>query len=161
MQKITPFLWFDREAEEAAAYYVSVFRNSRIISVSRYAEGSAEPVGMKAGTVMTVEFELDGQRFTALNGGPMFQFSPAISFVVGCDGQEDVDYYWSKLSAVPEAEQCGWCCDRFGLSWQIVPDAVMALIDDKDPIRAGRAMSALLKMKKIDIALIRKAYDGL
>jgi predicted 3-demethylubiquinone-9 3-methyltransferase (glyoxalase superfamily) len=153
MQKITPCLWFDTEAEEAAAFYTSVFKNSRILSVSRFGEAGPRPAGM----VMTVNFELDGQEFVALNGGPEFSFDEALSFQVNCDGQDEVDYYWSKLTAGGEEGPCGWLKDKFGLSWQIVPTRLVELIEDPDPEKSQRAMRAMLEMKKIDIAALEQA----
>jgi len=160
MQKITPNLWFDSQAEEAANFYVSVFKNSKILEVSRYGEAGQEVHGQKPGTVMTVSFELDGQRFMALNGGPIFKFSEAISFVIDCEDQAEVDYYWEKLSAAPEAEQCGWLKDTYGLSWQVVPKQLNELMADPDAEKAGRTMEAMLKMKKLDIAGLQRAHDG-
>jgi len=162
VQKITPFLWFDHQAEEAANFYVSIFKDARIVSVSRYAKEGTEVHGRPAGSVMTVEFQLEGQRFVALNGGPHFTFSPAISLVVDCKTQDEVDHYWRKLSqgGYEPAQQCGWLQDKFGLSWQIVPSALVEMLKDKDPERSGRVMSAMLKMKKIDIAKLRQAYAG-
>ncbi len=148
---IAPCLWFDNQAEEAAKFYVSVFKNAKILNTSRYTEEGQEVTGQKPGTVMTVEFELDGQRFTALNGGPLFKFSEAISFQVYCDSQEQIDDYWGKLSAVPASEQCGWLKDKFGVSWQIVPRNMRELITSDE------AMAAMLSMKKIDIAALRAA----
>jgi len=159
-QKITPFLWFDKEAEEAAKFYVSLFKNSTIESVSRYGEAGQEITGGTPGKVMTVGFTLDGQRFTALNGGPLFKFTEAVSFMVGCDSQEEVDWFWSKLTDGGQESQCGWLKDRFGLSWQIVPRAMFDLIGDKDPAKAARATVAMLKMKKLDIAELRRAHAG-
>lgn len=156
MQRTTPCLWFDRQAEEAANFYISVFRNSRILELTRYGEGAPMP----AGTVLTVRFELDGQQFLALNGGPQFRFSPAISFVVNCDSQQELDAYWDKLSAHKEQEQCGWLQDRYGLSWQIVPSVLPQMLGDPDPARSQRVMSALLAMKKLDIAALQRAFDG-
>jgi len=153
MPKLTPFLWFDTEAEEAAEHYTSIFPNSRITEVARY--GSAGP--REAGSVMTVAFELDGQRFVALNGGPEFSFSEAISFVVNCETQAEVDEYWSKLSDGGEEGPCGWLKDRFGLSWQIVPTRLMELLTDPDKERAQRAMAAMLNMGKIQIAELEQA----
>ena len=147
MQKITPCLWFDTEGEEAATFYTSVFPNSRIVDVARY--GSAGP--RPAGTVMTVSFELDGQKFVALNGGPQFTFDEAISFQVSCEGQEEVDAFWSKLSEGGEEGPCGWLKDRFGLSWQIVPTVLPKLLGDPDREKSQRVMAAMLKMKKIEI----------
>ncbi|MBC7836198.1 VOC family protein [Acetobacteraceae bacterium] len=159
MQKITPNLWFDKEAEEAANFYVSVFKNSKIGKISYYGTEGQEVHGQKPGTVMTAEFELDGQKFVALNGGPVFKFNEAISFMVDCKDQEEVDYYWEKLSAHPESEQCGWLKDKYGLSWQITPRILEEMISDKDAAKAGRVMKAMLKMKKIDVAALRQAYD--
>ncbi len=157
MQKITPFLWFDNQAEEAANFYVSVFKNSKVLSVVRYGETGPGPKG----TVMTVEFELEGQKFVGLNGGPHFKFTEAVSFVINCETQEEVDYFWEKLTAEGGAEsQCGWLKDRYGLSWQVVPTAVIEMLKDKDPERSQRAMKAVLQMKKIDIGQAKQAYDG-
>src|SRR5262245_24506017 len=156
MPKISPFLWFDKEAEEAAQLYVSIFQNSRILSVARY--GPAGP--LTAGSVMTVQFELDGRKFIALNAGPQFKFTEAISFVVDCKDQQEVDHYWSKLSAGGEEQRCGWLKDKFGLSWQIIPTILGKLMSDPDPARAKRAMMAMLQMKKIDIAGLEKAAAG-
>jgi predicted 3-demethylubiquinone-9 3-methyltransferase (glyoxalase superfamily) len=153
-KKITPFLWFDNQAEEAAEFYVSVFENSEILSVSRYGEvGPGTP-----GTAMTVHFRLDGQEFEALNGGPHYTFTEAISFVIDCETQEEVDYYWSKLSEGGRPDQCGWLKDRFGLSWQVVPRALIELLQDPDPERANRVMQAMLQMTKIDIAALEEAH---
>ncbi len=160
MQKITPFLWFDSQAEEAVNFYVSIFKNSKVLSVARYDEAGAKASGRPAGSAMTVAFELEGQEFTALNGGPVFKFTEAISFVVNCETQEEVDHYWEKLSAVPESEQCGWCKDTYGLSWQIVPKALGELLGDKDPAKSGRVMQAMLQMKKIDVVKLHAAYEG-
>lgn len=162
VQKITPCLWFDDQAEEAAAFYTAVFKDSRIVAVSRYGEAGHAIHGKPAGSVMTVEFELCGQAFTALNGGPEFRFNEAVSFQVGCETQEEVDYYWQKLSAGGEeaAQQCGWLKDRYGVSWQVNPTAVTELIGDPDSEASQRAMEALLRMKKIDIAELRRAYAG-
>jgi len=153
MNKITPCLWFDTEGEEAATFYTSVFPNSRIVDVARY--GSAGP--RPEGTVMAVNFELDGQKFVALNGGPQFTFSEAISFQVDCESQEEVDAYWSKLSAGGEEGQCGWLKDKFGLSWQIVPSRLIELLQDPDREKSQRAIAAMLKMKKIEIAYVERA----
>ena len=154
MQKITPFLWFSDNAEEAANYYVSVFANSKIVTTMRYDAASAEASGQAEGSVLTVSFQLDGQDFTALNGGPVYQFSEAISFVVECENQEEIDYYWSKLSAVEEAGQCGWCKDKFGVSWQIVPKNLDELISNPG------GMKAMLEMKKLDVAALQKANES-
>jgi predicted 3-demethylubiquinone-9 3-methyltransferase (glyoxalase superfamily) len=162
MQKITPFLWFDDQAEEAANFYVSVFKNSRIKNMARYGEAGAEVSGRAKGTVMTVTFELEGQKFVALNGGPVFTFSSAISFVVNCATQEEVDALWVKLTADGDekAQQCGWLQDKYGLSWQIVPTVLEEMLRDKDPEKAERVMKAMLQMKKIDIAALKQAYDN-
>lgn len=159
-QKIVPCLWFDTQAEEAAQFYCSCFPNSRILRISRYGEAGHEIHGKPAGSVLTVEFQLAGQTFTALNGGPLFKFNEAISFQVGCDSQEELDRYWDRLSAGGDeaARQCGWLKDRYGLSWQIVPSVLGDLMTSTDPGKSERVMSALLKMKKLDIAeLIRAA----
>jgi predicted 3-demethylubiquinone-9 3-methyltransferase (glyoxalase superfamily) len=157
MHKITPWLWFDTEGEEAAQFYCSVFKNSRIISTSHYGEAGPRP----AGTVMTVEFELDGQQFVALNGGPDFHFDEAISFQIDCADQAEVDYYWDRLTADGGEEgPCGWAKDRFGLSWQVVPNELQTLLSDPDSGRAQRAMAAMLQMKKLDIDEIRAAADA-
>jgi predicted 3-demethylubiquinone-9 3-methyltransferase (glyoxalase superfamily) len=155
-QKITPSLWFDTEAEEAASFYVSVFESSRIVNVARYTEAGPRP----AGTVMTVEFELDGQRFVAINGGPQFTFDEAVSFQIGCETQHDVDHYWDRLSEGGKEGPCGWLKDRYGLSWQVVPTGMAELFDDPDPRRAERAMKAMLGMSKLDVAALRRAADG-
>ena len=156
LQKITPFLWFDRVAEDAARLYVSVFPNSRLVSIQRYPEGTPG----QEGTVMTVQFQLQGQDFTALNGGPQFTFNEAVSFVVHCDTQEEIDRYWEKLTADGGQEvQCGWLRDRYGLSWQIVPSMLGELVSG-DAARAGRVMGALMKMVKLDIATLKKAAEG-
>jgi predicted 3-demethylubiquinone-9 3-methyltransferase (glyoxalase superfamily) len=155
-QKIIPNLWFDTEAEEAADFYLSVFKNSRIVSVTRYPEGAPREAGM----VMTVEFELDGQRFVGINGGPDFKFDEAVSFQITCETQDEVDYYWDSLSAGGEEGPCGWLKDKFGLSWQVVPTGMEDLFADPDPEKARRAMDAMLKMKKLDIAALRSAAEG-
>jgi predicted 3-demethylubiquinone-9 3-methyltransferase (glyoxalase superfamily) len=155
MPTITPNLWFDTEGEQAAEFYVSIFPNSKITNVSYYGEGGQREVG----TVMTVEFVLDGRTFTALNGGPDFHFSEAISFLVPCDDQDEVDYYWAKLSEGGEEGPCGWLKDRYGLSWQIVPSGLVELLTDSDPARAERAVKAMFGMKKLDLAAMRAAAD--
>jgi predicted 3-demethylubiquinone-9 3-methyltransferase (glyoxalase superfamily) len=155
-QKITPSLWFDTEAEDAAGFYTSVFKNSRVVNVAHYTESGPRP----AGTVMTVEFDLDGQRFVAINGGPQFTFDEAVSFQVSCETQEDVDYYWDRLSEGGREGPCGWLKDKYGLSWQVVPTGMKELFTDPDPQRAERAMRAMLAMGKIDIAALRSAADG-
>jgi predicted 3-demethylubiquinone-9 3-methyltransferase (glyoxalase superfamily) len=159
-QKITPFLWFDDKAEEAAKFYTSIFKNSKIGDIARYDEEAAKPTGRPPGSVMVVEFQLDGQDFVALNGGPLFKFTEAISFVVNCETQEEVDYFWSKLSAGGEESRCGWLKDKFGLSWQVVPVVLIEMLADKDKAKAKRVMHAMLQMDKIDIPTLNKAYDG-
>ena len=157
MQKITPFLWFDSNAEGAAQLYTSIFKNSKILAVSRYGDAGPGPKG----SVMVVKFQLEGQEFTALNGGPRFTFNEAFSFVVNCESQQEVDEYWRKLTADGGQESmCGWLKDKFGFSWQIVPTALGKLMSDKDPQRAGRVMQALLQMRKIDIATLEQAAEG-
>ena len=155
-QKIVPNLWFDTEAEEAAAFYTSLFDDSRIVNVSHYTEAAPR----KAGMVMTVEFELNGQRFVAINGGPQFTFDEAVSFQIDCKDQSEVDHYWEKLSEGGKEGPCGWVKDRYGLSWQVVPDGLVELFRDPDPERARRAMEAMLKMGKLDLAAVRDAADG-
>lgn len=157
-QKITPHLWFDKEAEEAANFYVSVFKDSKILNVSHYGDAGQEIHGQTAETILTVEFELNGQRFIALNGGPLFTFNESISFLIDCEDQAEVDYYWEKLSSVPEAEQCGWLKDKYGVSWQVVPRRLGELMADSDQEAAGRTMAALLQMKKLDVAALERAY---
>jgi predicted 3-demethylubiquinone-9 3-methyltransferase (glyoxalase superfamily) len=161
MQKITPCLWFDSNAEEAVNFYTSVFKKSKIGNISRYGKEGFEIHGKPAGTVLTMEFELDGQAFTALNGGPIFKFNEALSFQVSCETQEEVDYYWGKLSegGDPKAQQCGWLKDKYGLSWQVVPTLLGMLLRDKDPEKSGRVMKAMLQMKKIDIKGLKQAYE--
>jgi len=155
-QKITTFLWFDNNAQEAMEFYTSVFKNSKIGNVSRY--GEAGPGAN--GTVMVGSFELEGQQFTALNGGPRFKFSEAISLVINCETQEEVDYFWEKLSAGGQLQQCGWLKDKFGLSWQVVPTVLDELMRDKDPQKSKRVMEAMLQMVKLDIPRLRAAYEG-
>ncbi len=157
-QKITPCLWFDNQAEEAAKFYTSVFPNSGINQVEEYGESGSEASGMSKGSVMTVAFTLNGNGFMALNGGPVFKFSEAISFMIECKDQKEMDYYYSKLSAVPSAEQCGWLRDKFGLSWQLIPKGFDKLIGNTDPKKKERMMSALLNMKRIDIEKLKQAY---
>ena len=156
MPKISPFLWFDTQAEEAAKFYTSIFKNSKITSVNRYGEAGPGPKG----SVMTVAFELDGEEFTALNGGPQYQFTHAISFVVNCKDQDEVDYYWDKLGEGGNEVQCGWLTDKFGLSWQIVPDGLVDYIAGDDEEGSQRAMEAMFQMKKLDINELRRAYEG-
>ena len=156
MPKISPFLWFDNQAEEAMNFYVSIFKNAKIGNVSRYGDAGPGPKG----SVMVASFELDGMKFTALNGGPQFKFTEAISLYVDCESQEEVDHYWEKLSAGGQVQQCGWLKDKFGLSWQIIPSALPKLLSDPDKGRAMRAMQAMLQMKKIDVAALQKAAAG-
>lgn len=155
-QKITPCLWFDRNAEEAVSHYIAIFKNSRIVSLSRYGEGMPLPKG----TVLAIIFELEGQRFMALNGGPHFTFTEAISLSVSCNTQTELDAFWEKLSAGGEKGQCGWLKDKFGLSWQIVPSILGEMLQDQDALKASRVMAAILGMKKLDIADLQRAYDG-
>jgi predicted 3-demethylubiquinone-9 3-methyltransferase (glyoxalase superfamily) len=155
-QRITPCLWFDGQAEEAANFYVSIFRNSKITAISRYGDAGPGPKG----SVMVVGFELDGQAFTGLNGGPMFKFNEAISMVVNCETQGEVDHYWERLLEGGEPSQCGWLKDRFGLSWQIVPTALVDMVQDKDAARSQRVMAAMLDMRKLDIAGLKQAYEA-
>jgi predicted 3-demethylubiquinone-9 3-methyltransferase (glyoxalase superfamily) len=155
MQKITPFLWFDGKAEEAANFYCSIFKESRILSVARYGDAGPGPKG----AVMTAKFELEGQEFLALNGGPMFKFTEAISFLVNCETQEEVDELWERLSQGGEKSRCGWLKDKFGVSWQIVPSALGKMLQDKDPKKSQRVMQAMLQMDKIDLQRLRQAYD--
>lgn len=161
MQKITPFLWFDDKAEEAANFYTSVFKNSKIVNVTRYGEEGAKVSGRPKGSVMTVAFQLDRQEFVALNGGPHFTFTEAVSFVVNCKDQEEVDHYWEKLSAGGDekAQQCGWLKDKYGLSWQIVPTVLVEMLQDKNAAKSGSVMQAMLQMKKLDIKALKQAYD--
>jgi predicted 3-demethylubiquinone-9 3-methyltransferase (glyoxalase superfamily) len=156
IQKITPFLWFDHQAEEAAGFYASIFPNSKIVKVVRYGKAGPGPPG----SAMTVEFQLEGQTFVALNGGPLFKFTEAISFVVNCQAQDEVDAYWDKLSAGGSDLQCGWLKDKFGLSWQIVPTVLSELLSDPDPQKSQRVMKALMTMKKLDIRALKQAFDN-
>ena len=156
MQKITPFLWFDDKAEEAANFYTSIFKNSKILNIARYGEAGPGPKG----TVMTVTFQLEGQDFMALNGGPHYTFSPAISFFVNCGTQAEVDELWEKLSAGGREDKCAWLQDKFGVSWQIVPKALLELMQDKDPVKSNRVFKAMLQMTKIDIEGLKRAYRG-
>src|SRR5687767_6452335 len=159
---ITPCLWFDHQAEEAASFYTAIFRNSKIVKMTRYGEAGREIHGRPAGTVMTVAFELDGQSFTALNGGPVFKFNEAISLQVMCETQEEVDHYWAKLSqgGDEKAQQCGWLKDKYGVSWQVVPRVLIEMVGDPDSQKSQRAMTAMLQMKKLDIAALKQAYAG-
>ena len=159
-KKITPCLWFDTQAEEAAKFYASVFRNSKIGKISRYGKEGFEVHGKKAGTVMTVELEIEGQKFVALNGGPHFKFNEAVSFQVHCETQQEIDYFWEKLSDGGSKSQCGWLKDRFGLSWQVVPTALGRLVTDPDPKKSKAVWDALMKMSKIVIADLQKAGDS-
>ena len=160
MQRISPCLWFDDQAEEAARFYVGIFDNSRIVSVTRYNKAGFEIHGRPAGSVMTVEFELDGQSFTALNGGPVFKFNEAVSLQILCEDQAEIDYYWGRLTAGgdPAAQQCGWLKDKFGLSWQVVPRGMAQMLEDPSSPQAERAMQAILGMKKIDVEELHRAY---
>src|SRR2546423_7981807 len=155
MQKIVPFLWFNGQAEEAANFYISIFKNSKILNISRSGDAGPGPKG----SVMSATFELNGERFIALNGGPQFTFSPAVSFFVNCGTQEEVDEFWEKLSAGGKKERCGWLKDKYGLSWQIIPSALNTLLRDKNPAKAYKVMQAMLQMNKIDIARLKQAYD--
>ena len=152
--RITPFLWFDTQAEEAARFYVSLFENSKVLAIARYGEGGMGSVG----SVMTVDFQLAGQRFVALNGGPTFKFTEAVSFVVNCKDQKEIDYFWAKLGDGGRDIECGWLKDRYGLSWQVVPTALWKMVTDPDPARSARVMRALLQMKKLDLATLEAAY---
>ena len=159
-RKVTPFLWFDTQAEEAAQFYTSIFDNSRIVRVNRYGKAGRETHGMAAGSVMTVEFEIEGQALVALNGGPHFKFTEAFSLQVSCETQAEIDYFWSKLSEGGEESRCGWLKDKYGLSWQIVPAALPQMLMDADRAKSERAMGALMQMKKFDIAALQRAYSG-
>lgn len=162
MEKISTFLWFDGQAEEAAKFYTSVFKNSRLGNSTRYSKEGAQASGQPEGSVMTIPFEIEGREFVALNGGPHFKFSEAVSFVVNCKSQDEVDYYWDKLSEEGDknAQQCGWLKDKYGLSWQIVPTALSEMLNDKDAEKSRRVMTAMLQMKKIDLNELKKAYKG-
>jgi predicted 3-demethylubiquinone-9 3-methyltransferase (glyoxalase superfamily) len=161
MQKITPFLWFDHQAEEAAKFYTSVFKNSKVGTILRYDEAAAKASGRPVGSVLTIEFEIEGQKFTALNGGPQFKFNESVSFVVYCETQDEVDYFWQKLTAEGGQEsECGWLRDKFGLSWQVTPTVLIEMLHDKDPKKSGRVMNAMMQMQKIDISKLKAAYAG-
>ena len=161
MQKINPFLWFDDQAEEAVNFYTSLFKNSKIGRILRYTEEAAENAGRPVGSVLTIEFEIEGQKFVALNGGPLFTFNESVSFVVNCETQQEVDYFWEKLTADGgEKSACGWLKDRFGLSWQITPTVLIDMLHDKDPEKAKRIMKTMLQMQKIEIPKLKAAYDG-
>lgn len=159
MQKITPCLWFDDNAEEAVKFYTSIFKNSKIKTVTRYGENGAKASGRPKGTVMTIAFQLDGQDFLALNGGPHFTFSPAISFIANCETQEEIDALWEKLSADRQFEQCGWLKDKYGVSWQIVPAVIDKMLHDENAEKTDRVMGAILQMKKLDIETLKRAYQ--
>jgi predicted 3-demethylubiquinone-9 3-methyltransferase (glyoxalase superfamily) len=161
MQKITPCLWFDDNAEEAVNFYISLFKNSKITNIAHYGEAGAAASGRPSGSVMTIMFELDGQEFMALNGGPHFKFSPAISLMVNCQTSDEVDELWDKLSAGGMKQQCGWLTDKFGVSWQIVPTGLGDMLEDDDPEKSERVMKAMLQMEKIDLAPLEQAYKGL
>jgi len=161
MQKITPFLWFDQEAEEAVKFYTSIFKNSKIGRILRYDKQAAKASGRPAGSVLTIEFEIEGQKFVALNGGPQFKFNESVSFVVNCETQEEVDYFWEKLTADGgEESQCGWLKGRFGLSWQVTPTVLIDMLHDKDAAKAEGVMKAMLQMQKIDIGKLKAACRG-
>ncbi|HWQ96025.1 MAG TPA: VOC family protein [Candidatus Methylomirabilis sp.] len=163
MQKITPCLWFDGQAEEAVNFYASIFKNSKIGNITRYGKEGYEIHGKEAGTVLTVDFEIEGQPFTAINGGPVFKFNEAISFVVHCKTQKEVDYYWKKLTegGDEKAQQCGWLKDKYGVSWQIVPDVLGEMLQDRDAAKSERVMKSLLQMKKLDVEELERAYRGM
>jgi predicted 3-demethylubiquinone-9 3-methyltransferase (glyoxalase superfamily) len=162
MQKITSHLWFDKEAEEAAKYYTSIFKNSEILKVNHYGKEGYDVHKMPEGTVLTVEFTIEGQKFVALNGGPAFKFNEAISFMVNCNNQQEIDYYWGKLSqgGDPKSQQCGWLKDKFGVSWQVTPVQLADMMQDSDRERADRVMKAMLPMKKLDLHALEEAYEG-
>jgi predicted 3-demethylubiquinone-9 3-methyltransferase (glyoxalase superfamily) len=162
VQKLTPCLWFDTQAEEAAKYYCSIFDHSKITGTTHYGKAGQDVHGMPEGLVLTISFELDGQPFTGLNGGPHFKFNEAVSFQVNCQTQEEIDHYWGTLSAggEPKAQQCGWLKDKYGLSWQIVPIPFMEMLKDPDTTKSQRAMQAMMQMKKLDIATLQRAFDG-
>ena len=161
MQKITPSLWFDHQAEEAAKFYTSIFKNSKAGRILRYSERAAEKTGRPIGSVLTIEFEIESQKFVALNGGPLFKFNESISFVVNCETQEEVDYFWEKLTAGGGQEsECGWLKDKFGLSWQVTPTVLVDMLNDKDPKKAGQVMKAMMQMQKIEINKLKAAYAG-
>lgn len=161
MKKLTPCLWFDSNAEEAASFYTSIFKNSKIVNITHYTQAGAEISGRSKGMVMTVTFELNGQEFMALNGGPVFKFSEAVSFIVKCENQEEIDYYWERLSegGDEKAQQCGWLKDKYGLSWQIVPSVLGEMLQDKNDGKSEKVMQAILQMKKLDIKALKRAYE--
>lgn len=156
MQKITPFLWFDNQAEEAMNFYLSIFKDSKALAVTRYGDAGPGPKG----SVMTAKFQLEGLEFVALNGGPVFNFTEAVSFAINCESQKEVDYFWEKLTEGGAESQCGWLKDRYGLSWQVVPTILLKMLQDKDPEKSARVIKAMLPMRKIDIAILQQAYDG-
>jgi predicted 3-demethylubiquinone-9 3-methyltransferase (glyoxalase superfamily) len=162
MQRITPFLWFEKKAEEAVEFYTSIFKNSKILGTTRYDEAGSRVSGRPKGSVMTVAFQIEGQNFTALNGGPVagFKFSPAVSFVVSCKNQREIDYFWSRLSKGGKTDQCGWLEDKYGVTWQIVPTVLAKMLQDKDKKKVSRVTEAFLRMKKFDIATLERAYKG-
>lgn len=160
MQKITPFLWFNDNAEEAVKFYCSIFKNSKTQKITHYDESSAKAAGRPKGSVLTIHFQIEGQDFVALNGGPIFKFTEAVSFSVDCKTQEEVDYFWEKLSAGGEKSRCSWLKDKFGVSWQVVPTILHELLQDKDPAKSSRVMQALLQMDKVDIAKLKEAAEG-
>ena len=162
IQRITPFLWFDKKAEEAVKFYTSIFRNSKILGTTRYDDAGSRVSGRPKGSVMTVAFQIEGQNFTALNGGPVpgFKFSPAVSFVVSCKNQREIDHFWGKLSKGGKTNQCGWLEDKYGVTWQIVPTVLAKMLQDKDKKKVSRVTEAFLKMKKFDIATLKRAYKG-
>lgn len=162
LQLITPNLWFDNQAEEAALFYTSIFPDSEISMITRFGKEGFESHGKPEGSVMTVEFTLDGQQFVALNGGPAFPFSPAVSFIINCENQEEVDYYWNTLAegGAPEAQMCGWLADKYGVSWQVVPTILTEMLNDADQAKAERVTKAMLEMKKLDISALKQAYQG-
>ena len=159
MQKITPFIWFDSNAEEAANFYTSIFKNAKITALTRYSEEASKVSGIPAGTVMTAVFQLDGLEFIALNGGPLFTLTEAISFMINCQTQEEVDHFWEKLSAGGKKSRCGWLTDKFGVTWQVAPTVLNQMLQDKDATKAKRVMQAMLQMDKIDILRLKQAYD--
>jgi len=159
-QKISPFLWFEKRAEEAARFYISIFKNSKILGITHYNEASSRVSGRLKGSVMTVSFQIEGQNFTALNGGPAFKFSPAVSFVVSCDNQKEINHLWKELSKGGKTGQCGWLDDKYGVTWQIVPSILPKMLQDRDPNKVKRVTEAFLKMKKFDIVTLKRAYKG-
>jgi len=159
-QKISPFLWFEKRAEEAARFYISIFKNSKILGITHYNEASSRVSGRPKGSVMTVSFQIEGQNFTALNGGPAFKFSPAVSFVVSCDNQKEINHLWKELSKGGKTGQCGWLDDKYGVTWQIVPSILPKMLQDRDQNKVKRVTEAFLKMKKFDIVTLKRAYKG-